>query len=327
MVYMSDYLSTIRNKKIIFFILNWGLGHATRSIPIIEDLINNNNNIILVSSGNAKEYLQSRFSDLTIKSSPDYKVTYASNSLFTQIKLLFQLPKLLYVIVKEKKLLNELVVKYHPDLVISDSCYGAYSKSVKSIFITHQLTIQSSIFNKIINYINFKKLQKFNQILIPDYSNHLLSRDLSSLRYSFQKSLVVSFIKPQSRFKNTITPFFLKDIFDFAIVSGPEPQKSHFFNFLISKYSISGKRLKIAISGLNHIEAVDVPTNIIVIFNIDDTNFLMCVLNAEKIIARSGYSTIMDLYVLNSLQKVLFYPTKGQTEQEYLSKIHSIKKP
>jgi predicted glycosyltransferase len=45
--------------------------------------------------------------------------------------------------------------------------------------------------------------------------------------------------------------------------------------------------------------------------------------NADKIFARSGYSTIMDLFTLNCLSKAVFFPTPGQTEQIYLSEIHS----
>jgi UDP-N-acetylglucosamine:LPS N-acetylglucosamine transferase len=41
------------------------------------------------------------------------------------------------------------------------------------------------------------------------------------------------------------------------------------------------------------------------------------ILKSKIIIARSGYSTIMDLSVLN--KKAIFIPTPGQTEQEYLA--------
>ena len=42
------------------------------------------------------------------------------------------------------------------------------------------------------------------------------------------------------------------------------------------------------------------------------------ILNSEKIICRSGYSTLMDLHVLNAKNLILI-PTPGQTEQEYLA--------
>ena len=41
--------------------------------------------------------------------------------------------------------------------------------------------------------------------------------------------------------------------------------------------------------------------------------------NAQKIIARSGYSTIMDLEALGLLSKAELHPTPGQSEQEYLA--------
>ena len=45
-------------------------------------------------------------------------------------------------------------------------------------------------------------------------------------------------------------------------------------------------------------------------------------LQAQKIIARSGYSTIMDLEVLNLLHKAELHPTPGQSEQEYLALLY-----
>jgi predicted glycosyltransferase len=50
----------------------------------------------------------------------------------------------------------------------------------------------------------------------------------------------------------------------------------------------------------------------------DDINELMC--KSEVVIARSGYSTIMDLRKLN--KKAILIPTPGQTEQEYLAGFH-----
>ena len=48
------------------------------------------------------------------------------------------------------------------------------------------------------------------------------------------------------------------------------------------------------------------------------------ILNSKLIIARSGYSTIMDLAMLG--KKVIFIPTPGQTEQAYLAKLFSERK-
>jgi hypothetical protein len=52
--------------------------------------------------------------------------------------------------------------------------------------------------------------------------------------------------------------------------------------------------------------------------HLPDEQLLPLLMQADRIIARSGYSTIVDLAVLNLLDKAEFYPTPGQSEQEYL---------
>ena len=49
------------------------------------------------------------------------------------------------------------------------------------------------------------------------------------------------------------------------------------------------------------------------------------ILNASKIISRSGYSTIMDLHFLQKPFEM--YPTKGQAEQEYLAGLNRPSEP
>ena len=49
--------------------------------------------------------------------------------------------------------------------------------------------------------------------------------------------------------------------------------------------------------------------------------FLDTINNSEIILCRSGYSNVMDFSALE--KKVIFIPTPGQTEQEYLANYHS----
>jgi UDP-N-acetylglucosamine:LPS N-acetylglucosamine transferase len=46
--------------------------------------------------------------------------------------------------------------------------------------------------------------------------------------------------------------------------------------------------------------------------------------NTDFVICRSGYSTIMDLHALE-IENIIFVPTPGQTEQEYLAQYHEEK--
>jgi len=76
--------------------------------------------------------------------------------------------------------------------------------------------------------------------------------------------------------------------------------------------------------------------NITIVPYLNDTELASALLGAKHIIARSGYSTIMDLHALGLLQapitnhqsSIELIPTPGQPEQEYLAydlRLHSRK--
>ena len=60
--------------------------------------------------------------------------------------------------------------------------------------------------------------------------------------------------------------------------------------------------------------------NITLLPRMDDDKLIAALLNCRTIIARSGYTTIMDLHALGLLHKAELIPTPGQSEQEYLKK-------
>ena len=128
-------------KAIIYGVLNWGLGHATRSIPIIRSLIRLDFEIIICSDEDALILLKKEFPLLTFVTLPGYNVKYKYRSMV--LNMMRYCIGMLKAIHREEKILNELVHKYHPSFIISDNRYGLHHKNVKSIFMTHQLNIPS----------------------------------------------------------------------------------------------------------------------------------------------------------------------------------------
>jgi len=106
-----------------------------------------------------------------------------------------------------------------------------------------------------------------------------------------------------------------------GIISGPEPQRSLFESEIIEKYrNIPTETL--VISGKPTNEKTSTKNGFVTIVNhLEDEKFAGHLIHSEKIICRSGYSTIMDLKTLNCLYKTEFYPTPGQTEQKYLAEL------
>ncbi len=315
----------MRKQTVFYGVLDWGLGHATRSIPIIKKLLERNADVILGSSGNALALLKIYFPTLKVYELPGYNVNYKHKSMLLNMSL--QLPKIISAIKKEKEILQQIVQKENITHIISDNRYGLYHNQIPAAFITHQLFIPSPVLKKSVNQLNHQKIKKFTVCWIPDFEdeNESLAGELSHGKVDFD----VEYIGPLSRFMNVDATFEhvstpLNITYKYVgIVSGPEPSRSDFEDFLFKKFSeveekhllITGQPDKKRLA-TEHIDIVN---------HLNDHDFAMAVKNAEKVFCRSGYSSIMDLYYLGVSAEI--YPTPNQPEQEYLAKIYSYTKP
>lgn len=308
-----DYLP--KDKTIIYAVLNWGLGHATRSIPLIEKLIQNNNKVIIASDGLALHYLKSYFDYLTFKELPPYNMLYPFNSIVQN--MIFQFYKPINAIRKEKNVIESLAFAERADMIISDNRYGCYSKGCQNIFITHQIEPYHS--NAIISFVfkitNRKLLSPFDEIWIPDDEKIKLSGSLSK---DSSGKLKTHFIGIQSRMKAcTITEENLIT----ALLSGPEPQRSRMEEEVVKLIKSQPQFNFILVRGTQEEAQFPVYQNLKII-NLASTlqvNELLC--RSKLVICRSGYSTLMDLIVLG--KKAILIPTPGQSEQEYLAVYNS----
>ncbi|MEA3317247.1 MAG: glycosyltransferase [Bacteroidota bacterium] len=308
-------------KNILISPLNWGLGHASRIVPIIYYFKKRNYNVILAADTHIINFLKLEFPEIQHVFLPSYKVKFSKRK--SQILVFLSLiPKILYYTIKEHFLLKEIIDKYNIDIVISDNRYGLWSKKAKSIFITHQLMIKLPLVFKIFEYPVHLFLRllisPFDKCWVPDFANYKnLSGDLSH-KYSISSN--VKFIGPLSRFKDNKEHKTNGNKYDIlCILSGPEPQRTIFENILIKQLSNIEKSVVI-VRGTN----VVLPyknriTNNIKFFDIcSSVELKNLIINAGIVICRSGYSSIMDLTALN--KKAVLVPTPGQTEQEYLAK-------
>ena len=199
------------------------------------------------------------------------------------------------------------------DIIISDNRFGFRSSKTLNIYLTHQLKIKGPLLlMKIVNQINRLFVQKFDHCWVPDFENSLLSGELS------QSSLKKIFIGPLSRFKKTVGETKNYRYKFLAIISGPEPQRSLLEEKIQDCFRKTNQYCAI-INGLTNTKETSFE-KISFYPHLETTAFKKLLAKSELVICRSGYSSIMDLYVLQ--KKVLFIPTPGQTEQEYLAKYH-----
>jgi UDP:flavonoid glycosyltransferase YjiC (YdhE family) len=314
-----------KNQEILFACMDWGLGHATRSVPLIRQLQENGNRVTLASAGRAKEFLEDYFPDLTVFSKPSYNINYSA-WIPMWLMMTQQSLTILKVIEEEKRWTEKVVAQNKFDAIFSDNCYGVLHQKIPSTLITHQLMLKTPGFLTMAESFLHKQILKwvsqFEECLIPDNeSEPTFSGDLSH-KYPLPSN--ARFIGIQSRFQiSSPTISFNEDIEACAIISGPEPQRT-FLEERLKRLLGKREKLSIIIRGLPGEIDHKRDGNLLLYNHVKDSELRGMIEKAQMIISRSGYSTIMDLVTLE--KKALLIPTPGQTEQEYLSR-HLIQHP
>ena len=196
----KNYMTSLTGKKLLVAPLDWGLGHATRCVPVIRDLLNNHCEVWLAGEEMQEKLLREEFPSLSFLPLKGYRIKYGKSG-FTG-KILLQVPSILSSIKEENKWLKEQVVKYGFEAVISDNRYGLYHKNIFSVFITHQLYIKSSLgkwSEKMLQKWNYKFINRFNECWIPDKEGeNNLAGELSHPEKL--PSIPTTYIGPLSRF-------------------------------------------------------------------------------------------------------------------------------
>ncbi len=300
-------------KRILVAPLHWGLGHATRCIPIINALMEHHFEPIIASDGAALHLLKKEFPQRIHLELPSYHIEYPKEGQSLKLKLLKDLPKLLKVIKAEKKATQSIIETYKIDGIISDNRFGVYSKNIPSVYITHQLNVLSGSTTWFTTKLHQHLIKKFDECWIPDAeSENNLSGNLGHLK---QATFRLKYMGAISRFQKYKLPI-LWDIL--VLLSGPEPQRTLLEEKLLKELNLFDGKI-LFIKGL--VEDIQTSTikNQFTLYNFMQSQELEKAINESKlIIARSGYTTIMDLAKLE--KKAFFIPTPGQFEQEYLAR-------
>ena len=182
------------SKRILIAPLNWGLGHATRCIPIIHELIKNNFEPVIGSDGDALSLLRKEFPYLKSVELPSYHVNYSRKGSFFKLKLISNVPSIAIAMKNENNFINKIVKTHHIDGIISDNRLGLYCKEVPSVIITHQLNVLSGNTTWLSTKLHQKFINRFNQCWIPDFKG---DKNLSgTLGHSNKISVSTKYIGP-----------------------------------------------------------------------------------------------------------------------------------
>ena len=305
--------------KILVAPLDWGLGHATRCIPVIKALQKKGCEVILAGQGTVETVLKREIDNLTFVHLPDYNISYASNPFLTQLKFPLMVSKVLRTAAEEMRRLDVLITEHNIDGVVSDQRFGCHSLRVPCAYITHQLTVKMprgfSFFEWLISRGTYFAARKFNSLWIPDFPGENNLTGLLSRKYPLPDNH--SFIGPLSRFSgiHTKKPEETTDLL--IMLSGPEPQRSLFEKMVLEqlKFFEGNAVVLLGKPGSNILPKVP-GRNVSIFAHLESNELLNLIVSAENIICRGGYTTIMELVSLG--KNALLVPTPGQTEQEYL---------
>jgi len=310
--------------KVLVCPLNWGLGHATRCVPVIRQLISEGHEPVVVSDGYPQEFLRQEFPSLRFIEFQSYDIYYARGK--SQVgAMLFNFPNIIKGILNEYLWLRDLLRGEHFDQVISDNRFGMWSKSVHSIYITHQVMVKMpddlKFLEPLVHLIHKAFTSRYNECWVPDWAeNGGLSGDLSH-KYPLPKN--ATFIGPLSRFTGMEPEPVNTEYEVVAVISGVEPQRTLFEETILERFGNAPYKTLI-VAGQPHREKKETCIgNITRVSHLKDSELAAVLKGTTKIISRSGYSTIMDLDALDCLYKAELIPTPGQTEQEYLGLFHS----
>ena len=306
--------SNFNIQKVLVAPLDWGLGHATRCIPIIRALLSNGYEVLIGAEGVQAILLQTEFPSLQILPLKGYHVRYSKTSWLFLFKIVMQLPYLQRIIKYEHQWLEKIIKEHSIDLVISDNRFGLSSQTIPCIFITHQLNIKAPFvwIEKILQRINYKYINRFTRCWVPDAAgDNNAGGDLS--HPSILPRTEVEYMGLLSRFEIEA----IEKKYDYCILlSGPEPQRTLLEEKIILGLIKTKSKLLLVRGKPGSNEIIGVPENVTVKNHLPGTELQEAILQSEIIICRSGYTTVMELLSLQ--KKSILIPTPGQTEQEYL---------
>ena len=299
--------------------LNWGLGHATRDIPIIQALLAHGHDVTIAASGNALSVLRQEFPACPHIEFPDYPVSYSSGHLFVP-KFCASFPFMFHGVVREHATLEALLSKDRYDLVISDNRLGVFSSKVPSVFVSHQLHYHLPLLywpaEILAIPVNQYLHERYDRIIVPDnppgplsLAGKLSRPDTDVARERVFYSGILS---------GTRQIACTQDLDYLVVISGPEPQRTFFEKILLARLGDLGGSGVVLLGSPQKPEKITRVGDWTCISYVSTEEKAELMNRAKCVICRSGYTTMMELAELGK-DRALLVPTPGQTEQEYLS--------
>ncbi len=307
--------------KILFAVASWGLGHATRDLPLIQRLLNCGHDVTIVSTDRALALLKHELGDrCSFLEWPDLPLTLSKSAPLFYAKFTLSLPLALRAIVAEHRALDELLSSRRFDRVVSDSRFGIRSDKVSSFQVSHGLRFIAPRRNRLVEigmeYIYHRCFGRQARFVVPDFASNGLSGALShGLRFVSPQR--VSYIGILSGINQVETDH---NIDCYVSISGPEPQRTILQDIVLKQVNDVPGRVVVSLGKPEDAGRSWRQGSVEVHSYVNRIQQQVLMNRSRLIVSRSGYTTMMELAELG--KTALLIPTPGQTEQEYLADLH-----
>ncbi|MBI3510898.1 MAG: glycosyltransferase [Bacteroidetes bacterium] len=307
-------------KRVLIAPLDWGLGHATRCVPVIKEFLRQKADVILAAGGKPAKFLKKEFPDLRVLKFPGYNITYPRHR-FLALHLAMLSPFIAARVRNERKTIRKIVAENEIDIIVSDNRFGCRTPETYNVYITHQLNVLTPFGKKAATKFHKKYYELFDEVWVPDVDGKInMSGELGHEEGNH----------PFTHYVGPLTRFLPQDILESRkqkwwltiVLSGPEPQRSILEKTVMDECAKFSEEI-LLVRGLPeggkkterkfpHVTIAD---------HMNDDELKENLMASMHVLCRPGYSALCDLSALNITPIVI--PTPGQTEQEYLAGYHS----
>ena len=307
--------------KILLCPLDWGLGHATRCVPLVREMLAQGHECEIGCVGPQRQIFAEEFPGIQLHEAPAYGIRYPRHGWQMPFWLLREMPRLYDLIEKEQRWIEDLCARRGITHIISDNRFGCYSKKKPSVYITHQLRIAfpgpAGLCESLGEFWHGMRQRPYRAVWVPDFPE---APGLSGkLGHGARVPVPMRYLGPLSRFTAPALPPPSPSVKVLALLSGPEPQRSFFE--AQSRAALSGlPGSHVLVRGLPGAKVAPEPPSQLRVYNhLPGPELQALIQDSELVLCRSGYSTLMDLACLGA--RALLIPTPGQTEQAYLARM------
>ena len=158
--------------KVLVAPLDWGLGHATRCVPVVREFLRAGAEVELAVVKANANFFREVFPDLRQRLAPSYNIVYPKHGYNMALWLLKNSVHLNAVMRYEHHFAEEMVKRHGYDVLFSDNRFAFYSKNALSIYMTHQRRIAFpralAAFERIGVMWHANIMRKFDEVWVPD---------------------------------------------------------------------------------------------------------------------------------------------------------------